>query len=103
MGAANTPVSKTVTERRWIGSGVSEKTTNFSRAISQGQHLARKLPLGHPVRSKLVQSLGTLRRALRHPSLIKAGCVGAALTIFEGFYDIGVMTYCSLHCCGGNQ
>lgn len=29
--------------------------------------------------------------------------LGAALTIFEGYYDIGVMTYCSMHCCGGNK
>jgi len=25
------------------------------------------------------------------------------LTVFEGFYDIGVMTYCSMHCCGGDK
>ena len=98
----NMPVAKTAAERRWIGNGISDKTTNLSRAISKGERLARKLPLGNPVRSRLVQSLGNLRRAMRNPFLIKVGYAGAALTLFEGFYDIGVMTYCSLHCCGGD-
>ena len=99
----NMPVAKTAAERRWIDNGVSDKTTKLSRAISQGEHLARKLPLGNSVRSRLMQSLGNLRRSLRRPSLIKVGYAGAALTIFEGFYDIGVMTYCSMHCCGDDK
>ena len=96
----NAPVPKTGTERLWLEKGVSEDTTELSRAISQGEKLARKLPLGNPVRSKIIQSLGNVRRFMRNPALVKAGAAGAALTVFEGFYDIGTMLYCSMHCCG---
>ncbi|MBR3922256.1 MAG: hypothetical protein IKJ45_04030, partial [Kiritimatiellae bacterium] len=72
----------------------------LSRAISQGERLARRLPLGSPIRSKIVQSLGDLRRFMRNPTLVKAGAAGSVLTVFEGFYDIGTMLYCSIHCCG---
>ena len=41
-----------------------------------------------------------VRRFMRNPALVKAGAAGAALTVFEGFYDIGTMLYCSMHCCG---
>lgn len=98
--SANAPVPKTGAEKLWLDKGVSSETTELSRAISQGERLARKLPLGSPVRSKLVQSLGNLRRFMRNPALVKAGVAGAALAVFEGFYDIGTMLYCSLHCCG---
>ena len=96
----NAPVPKTPAERIWIEKGVSENTTELSRVISQGERLARKLPLGNPVRTKIIQSLGNLRRVMRNPALVKAGAAGAALTVFEGFYDMGTMLYCSIHCCG---
>jgi len=98
--SANAPVPKTGSEKLWLDKGVSKDTTELSRAISQGERLARKLPLGNPVRSKIIQSLGNLRRFMRNPALVKAGAAGAALTVFEGFYDIGTMLYCSIHCCG---
>ncbi len=100
LSLANTPVPKTLHERRWIKYGVSEDTTNLSRAISQGERLARKLPLGNPIRSKLVRGLGDVRRFMRQPVLVGIGQAGAVITVFEGFYDLGVMAYCSLHCCG---
>lgn len=96
----NAPVPKTMAERRWIGKGVSENTTELSRAISQGERLARKLPLGNPVRTRIIQSLGNVRRFMRNPVLVKTGVAGTALTVFEGFYDIGTMLYCTMHCCG---
>ena len=96
----NAPVSKATAERLWIEMGVSKDTTELSRAISQGQRLARKLPLGNPVRSRIVRSLGKVRRLMRNPALVKTGIAGAALTVFEGFYDIGTMAYCTAHCCG---
>ena len=98
--SANAPVPKTGAEKLWLDKGVSSETTELSRAISQGERLARKLPLGSPVRSKIIQSLGNMRRFMRNPALVKAGVAGAALTVFEGFYDIGTMLYCSIHCCG---
>ena len=98
--SANAPVPKTGAERLWLDKGVSENTTELSRAISQGERLARKLPLGSPVRSKIIQSLGNVRRFMRDPALVRAGAAGAAFTVFEGFYDIGTMLYCSIHCCG---
>ena len=98
--SANVPVPKTGSEKLWLDKGVSKDTTELSRAISQGERLARRLPLGNPVRSKIIQSLGNLRRFMRNPALVKTGAVGAALTVFEGFYDIGTMLYCSIHCCG---
>jgi len=98
--SANAPVPKTGAEKLWLDKGVSKETTEFSRAISKGEQLARKLPLGNPVRSKIVQSLGNLRRFMRNPALVKTGAAGAALTVFEGFYDLGTMLYCSIHCCG---
>ena len=98
--SANAPVPKTGSEKLWLDKGVSKDTTELSRAISQGERLARKLPLGNPIRSKIIQSLGNLRRFMRNPALVKVGAAGAALTVFEGFYDIGTMLYCSIHCCG---
>jgi len=37
---------------------------------------------------------------MRNPAVVKAGALGAALTVFEGFYDIGAISYCTIHCCG---
>jgi RHS repeat-associated protein len=100
LSSANAPVPKIDSEKLWLDKGVSKNTTELSRAISQGERLARRLPLGSPIRSKIVQSLGDLRRFMRNPTLVKAGAAGSVLTVFEGFYDIGTMLYCSIHCCG---
>ena len=80
------------------GEGVSEETTMISRLIAKGQHLARKLPLGHPVRTNLMKSLVSLRHLLRNPVFVKCGQVGAALTAVEVGYDLGVCLYCTTEC-----
>ena len=60
--------------------------------------LARKLPLGSAARRKVIQVSGWLRRAARNPMVIAAGTASTAITIFEGYYDIGVMFYCCTTC-----
>ena len=98
--AFDAPVPKVASEKLWIDNGVSENTTELSRLISKGEHLARRLPLGSAARSNIMRSLGELRRLMRSPVAVGAGAVGAALTIFEGFYDAGAMLYCCGYCNG---
>ena len=98
----NTMTPKTPSEQLWIKDGNSKFTTPISRAILRGQELALKLPHGR-IRSGLIGSLRNLRHFMRNPALVGGGTIMAPLTVFEGFYDIGVMTYCSIHCCGGDK
>lgn len=99
--AFNTLTPKTAKEQLWIKEGNSKYTTPISRAILRGQELALKLPHG-PIRSSLIGSLRNLRHFMRNPLLVGSGTIMAPLTVYEGFYDIGVMAYCSMHCCGGD-
>jgi len=107
LSYSNLPLSfnaitpKTAKEQLWIKDGNSKYTTPISRAILRGQELALKLPRGR-LRSSLLGSLRNLRHFMRNPILVGSGTIIASLTVFEGFYDIGVMTYCSMHCCGGD-
>ena len=98
LGSSVIPVPKAMGEKLWIEDGVSENTTTLSRVISKVQRLARKLPLGNAARRKVIQVSGWLRRAARNPTVIAAGTASAAITIFEGYYDIGVMFYCCTTC-----
>ena len=98
----NTITPKTPSEQLWIQEGNSKFTTPISRAILRGQELALKLPHGR-IRSGLIGSLRNLRHFMRNPALVGGGTIMAPLTVFEGFYDIGVMIYCSVHCCGGDK
>ena len=94
-----TPLGKMEIEKLWIESGVSEQTTWLSRAIGQANRMLMKLPLGNPIRTKLIGALKDLRHAARNPAVVSASTAASILVVAEGFYDIGVMGGCGIACC----
>lgn len=94
-----TPIGKLEIEKLWTSAGVSEQTTWLSRAVGQGNRLLMKLPLGSPVRTKLVGALKNIRWAARNPAVVGASTAASLFVVLEGFYDIGVEVRCGVECC----
>lgn len=94
-----TPLGKAEIEKLWIAGGVTEQTTWLSRAIGKGNQLLMKLPLGSPVRTKLIGALKSVRHAARNPAVVGASTAASLLVVLEGFYNIGIEIRCGVECC----
>jgi RHS repeat-associated protein len=94
------PLTKAKAEELWMSMGVDEQTSMLSRWSGRIMGLGRKLPLGNAYRSRLMAFGRTLRDFGR--TRIGKGASGFAslVVVFEGFYDIGIITtYCPVMCC----
>ena len=90
-GLIGGPVWKTLKEMRGLGGVKNPWTTHLSRNTSRLGKLGFK------------KGKGTFRVAIRNFGRTKLGLfttrLSTAMLIAEGFYDIGLISYCYSQCC----